>query len=249
MKERLAANEEIVTDVIIAEESNKEKEVLSKGAEMLLPALFKNVERLHAISTESNEEMDVENDEAASEPAPLQPTADSTQRITQAIASLAGLAPTSFLQKLFKKLMKRLLEESQNENEVKDKLCSLLNLSQALVASEALDEASVMLLYRTMKPMIRSDEHGPKAQKLAYKVLAEICNCHHAFMTESSTMKELVDLLTGTALTSQVSARGMRLKCMSILVDGFEEGSLNDSVRIILTYCDKIIFPFLFYSY
>jgi ribosomal RNA-processing protein 12 len=223
-------NEEIVIDALMAEESKKEKAVLSKAAEMLLPALFKNVEKLY-VSSDIKDEMDVENEEIVAGPTPSPPGADLTQRTTKAIASLAGWVPTPFLQKLFKKLIRRLLEESQAESEVKDKLCSLLSLSQALVASESLDESSVMLLYRTMKPMIRSDEHGPKAQKLAYKVLAEICRCHHSFVSEAETLKELIGLLTSAALTSQVPARGMRLKCMGILVDGFDAGALNDLVR------------------
>lgn len=233
VKERSDMNEEIITDKEVADENGREKEVLAEGAEKLLPVLFKNVERLHT-SPDIKDEIDLKTEGSMPEPVSAGDCSISTHRTTKAIACLARHAPKPFLEKLFKKLMRRLLEQSQSQDEAKDKLCSLLNLSQALVASESLDESSVSLLYRTMRPMIKSDAHEAKVQKLAYKVLAEICRRHHAFVAEHETLKELIGLLTSTALTSQISARNMRLKCMGILVDGFDAGNFSNKVREML---------------
>ena len=198
---------------------------------LLLPELFKNMEKLHSSATSENTTDDMDIEKEVMEQAPVD--ANLTQRTSQAIATLASLAPSQFVHKLFKKLMRRLLEESQSGNVDSEKLCSLLTLSRALIASKALDDASVSLLYRTMKPMIRNDENGSKVQKQSYKVLAEICRCHHSYAVGKDTLKELIDLLTGSAVTSQVSARSVRLQCTAILVDGFAAGSLKDMVSLV----------------
>jgi ribosomal RNA-processing protein 12 len=152
--------------------------------------------------------------------------------IIDAISSLSRLAPQVFMHGLFKKLMHRLLEEIQSGNGDSERICSLLSLTQALVASEVLDDASISFLYRAIKPLIRNDEHGPRVQKRAYKLLAEICERHHSFVAEVGQLKELTDLLTGTIMTSQIAARHMRLKCMNIIVDGFNETNSDNLVRI-----------------
>jgi len=90
------------------------------------------------------------------------------------------------------------------------------------VASKVLDGSSIVFLYRALKPLIRNDEYGPRVQKRAYKVLAEICEQHHSFVAEPERLKELSALLTGTIMTSQISARSMRLKCMNLIVDGLD---------------------------
>jgi hypothetical protein len=216
----------------LSDEKKEESDALAKASVMLLPALFKNVERLHSstravVDGELTDEMEVELDAAEQ----TSTDANLTQRTTQAIASLAGHTPQDFLQKMFKKLMRRLLEEGQNEDADAGKLCSLLNLAQALVSSGALEESSAALLYRTMKPLTRNDGHESKVQKMSYKVLGEICKHYHSVVSEEATLKELIDFLTGTAITSHVSSRSMRLKCIGTLVDGFEPSDLNDIVR------------------
>jgi len=138
--------------------------------------------------------------------------------VSKAISSLAKYAPKPFVKNLFKKLMHRLLDDVQSGSESCDHVCSLISLAQALVTSRALDEDNVDFLYRALKPILRGDETKPRAQKRAYKVLAEICEQYHSFVTEPDRLKELTALLTETSMTSQVSARLLRLKCMGIIV-------------------------------
>ncbi|CAB9512441.1 RRP12-like protein [Seminavis robusta] len=212
-------------DGTLSEENQLEAEVLSKASVALLPVLFKNVERLHS-SSDSQPADDMEEDTTV--PRTVDVDANLVQRITEAIASLASLAPKPFLQKLFKKVLSRLLAETQADDVEKMKVYSLLCLSQALVASGALQESSVSLLYRTLKPMIRDDKLDSKVQKMAYRVLLEICQCYHSYVAEKETMADLIDLLTGTAVSANIPARSIRLKCIGALVDGFGPGGLSE---------------------
>jgi hypothetical protein len=95
------------------------------------------------------------------------------------------------------------------------------------VISECLNDASISLLYRSLKPIIRTDETPSRIQKRAYKVMAEICKRYHSFVAEPERLKEVMQLLSSTSATSQVSARFMRLKCLTFVVDGFEDSELE----------------------
>jgi ribosomal RNA-processing protein 12 len=210
--------------------------VLGATSVSLLPILFKFVSDVHAaVSSNKVDSMDIEEKSSNDSTNPI----DSFQKlqcVTDAISSLARFAPDGFVKGLFKKVMQRLLEEVQSESGDSERICSLLTLSQALVASKVLDEASLSFLYRALKPLIKNDEHGPRVQKRAYKVLSEICECHHAFIAESERLHELSLLLTGTIMTSQVSARFMRLKCLNIIVDGFGKSNQGQLVRIYIPF-------------
>jgi hypothetical protein len=132
--------------------------------------------------------------------------------------------------------MQRLLVASQSDEIETEKICTLLGLSQALVTSQALDDASISLLYRAIKPLIRTDEHEARVQKRAYKVLLEICKCHPSFVTEPALLEELTALLLDSIMTSQVSARHMRLKCMALIVEGFDGLSTDHTVSNIMIF-------------
>jgi ribosomal RNA-processing protein 12 len=199
---------------------------LGASSVALLPVLFKFISDVHAnVSSGGSSKaksMDLDESPVTASDSPLDSFLN-LQCVTEAISSLARLAPDEFLRGLFKKLMHRLLEEVQSESGDSEKMCSLLTLSQALVASEVLDESSISFLYRALKPLIRNDEDGPRVQKRAYKVLTEICERHHAFVADPERLQDLSVLLTGSITSSQISARYMRLKCLNIIVEGFDE--------------------------
>ena len=153
------------------------------------------------------------------------------EAVTDAIGQLAQVCPNEFLQNLFKKVVQRLLmattevaesTNSDEKNAVAMRMASLLGLGQALVASGSLDDASLSLLYRAIRPLVRTDEHDPRVQKRAYKVLAEICDQHKEFVTSEERLGEMTDLMVDSIVTCQVSARHMRLKCMTHIVEGFD---------------------------
>jgi len=157
------------------------------------------------------------------------------EAVTDAIGQLAQICPREFLQNLFKKVVQRLLLASTEAGDSADdkaskeaqalRMCSLLGLGQALVASGSLDDDSVSLLYRAVRPLVRSDEHDSRVQKRAYKVLAEICEKHKDFVTSEERLNEMTDLMVDSIVTCQVSARHMRLKCMTYIAQGFDSSN------------------------
>ena len=163
------------------------------------------------------------------------------EAVTDAIGRLAQICPREFLQNLFKKVVQRLLlattevaehgDEKEAKNATALRMCSLLGLGQALVASGSLDDASLSLLYRAVRPLVRTDEHDSRVQKRAYKVLAEICERHKEFVTSSERLGEITDLMVDSIVTCQVSARHMRLKCMTFIVEGFDSSNEAHMVR------------------
>lgn len=140
------------------------------------------------------------------------------QNVTDAIAAVSRLAPPDFLQGMFKKVMQKLLEQVKLEAGESDRICSLLTLAQALVASEVLDDSSVSFLYRALKPLIKDEVQEPRVQKRAYKVLLQLCERYPSFVTTQGRFGELCELLTSTMASAQISARYMRLRCMNAVV-------------------------------
>lgn len=213
----------------------QDAQVLAQAATKILPSLFKLVETIHGTGTEkkSNSEhdtMDMDEDKPSGDTKNVD--SQRSQSVIDAIAAFARLAPKSFQQSLFKKVMQRLLVASSQSDEMgtTEKICALLRLSQALLISQVLDDASVSLLYRAVKPLIRTDDNEARVQKRAYKVLLEICTCHTSFVTEPALLQELTALLLDSIMTSQVSSRHMRLKCMKLIVEGFDGANEDHAV-------------------
>mmetsp|Transcript_1082 Transcript_1082/g.1596 ORF Transcript_1082/g.1596 Transcript_1082/m.1596 type:complete len:1247 (+) Transcript_1082:162-3902(+) len=201
-----------------------DRQVLSQASKRLLPALFKLLEMLQENSTTppkksvQEEEMDIDDKDM---PETVLSAADQRVAVViSAVSKLAFVAPSSYLENLLKKVLQRLLVASQSTEDESDKTFALLNLCQAL--APATDETGVELIYRTIKPLIRSDEQPPRVQKRAYKVLLCICQSHTEFCTNLSRLSELTDLLVDGLVTCQVSARHMRLKCMAVIVKKFQ---------------------------
>ena len=213
-------------------EAAEDYSVLSNVSTKILPSLFKLVETLNeSSSTESGEAMDVDASSSKEAQSQNQQNMQLVEAVTDAIGQLAQVCPPGFLQSLFKKVVQRLLMATTEITEaVGDKdainatamrMASMLGLGQALVASGSLDDSSLALLYRAVRPLVRTDEHDPRVQKRAYKVLAEICERHKEFVTSDERLGEMTDLVVDSIVTCQVSARNMRIKCMTHIVQGF----------------------------
>ena len=67
---------------------------------------------------------------------------------------------------------------------------------------------------------------------IAYKVLTEICERHTDFVTSSERLNDLIELMVESIVTAQVSARNMRLKCMTVIVGGLDSSNEEHMVRI-----------------
>jgi ribosomal RNA-processing protein 12 len=214
--------------------------VLGATAVALLPILFKFVTDTHEASMptksgNNSDAMDTDKGQSlkteASSSNPMHQF-QKLESVSDAISALTRLTPEGFLKGSFKKLMQRLLEEVQSENGDNERICALLTLSQALVTSKVLDEASISFLYRALKPLIKNDSSDyARVQKRAYKVLNSICECYHSYLiTDGERLNELSSLLTGTMGSSQIAARYMRLKSLTIIVDGFDDSNAKHMV-------------------
>lgn len=159
------------------------------------------------------------------------PTTPQGNSLSSAITSLAKLAPPSLLQSLFTKLIHRLLEASQSNDDQSERMCSLLSLSQALYTSQCLDEESVSLLYRALRPIIGTDETRPRVQKRSYKLLGELCKAK-PFVSSHGRLKDLVELVTTSTSTSQVAARSTRLHCLELIVGSLGESDVLEQVGL-----------------
>eukprot|EP00577_Skeletonema_sp_RCC1716_P003867 CAMPEP_0113415892 /NCGR_PEP_ID=MMETSP0013_2-20120614/24822_1 /TAXON_ID=2843 ORGANISM="Skeletonema costatum, Strain 1716" /NCGR_SAMPLE_ID=MMETSP0013_2 /ASSEMBLY_ACC=CAM_ASM_000158 /LENGTH=1488 /DNA_ID=CAMNT_0000302905 /DNA_START=42 /DNA_END=4508 /DNA_ORIENTATION=- /assembly_acc=CAM_ASM_000158 len=218
-------------------EATEDLEVLSNVSIKILPSLFKLVETLNeSQKINSADDMDTDDKSSSKEKQAIrQQNMQLVETVTDTIGQLAQICPREFLQNLFKKVVQRLLvattENGDNTGGKASKdaqavrMCSLLGLGQALVASGSLDNNSVSLLYRAVRPLVRSDEHDSRVQKRAYKVLAEICEKHKEFVTSEERLNEMTDLMVDSIVTCQVSARHMRLKCMAYIVQGFDSSN------------------------
>lgn len=186
--------------------------------------------------TNSTDDMDTGDKKSSKEQqAVRQQNMQLVEAVTDTIGQLAQTCPREFLQNLFKKVVQRLLlatteagdsaGDKASKEEQALRMCSLLGLGQALVASGSLDDDSVSLLYRAVRPLVRSDEHDSRVQKRAYKVLAEICEKHKDFVTSEERLNEMTELMVDSIVTCQVSARNMRLKCMTYIVQGFDSSN------------------------
>ncbi|KAM3578045.1 hypothetical protein VYU27_000145 [Nannochloropsis oceanica] len=154
--------------------------------------------------------------------------------LSDTISAYALVAPPTFVGKLFKKLVQKMLVATQDEDGMEEdgagkkkkpsaysspsnhKAVILCELALALVPS--LDAAGIALLYRIIRPLIRLDR-DVALQKRAYRVLGALCE-HHGdrFLGQADTREELVPVLTDSLLTCHVSARQMRLRVLGAVV-------------------------------
>ena len=178
--------------------------VLSGLCDRLLPALFKLVDDLYDGKHRQGDPEKVGGAHTKS---------SQINALTGSIAALARLAPSPLLQNMFSKVIQKLLVASQSNEDLKEKMFSLLSLSHALVLSESLDDSSILLLYRSLRPLIRTDETPAGVQKRAYKLLAELCKSER-FVMSDGRLSELLELLTTSSPTSQIAARLMRIRCL-----------------------------------
>ena len=157
-----------------AAESKQDYDVLSNVSTKILPSLFKLVENLIQNPTDnvSPDDMDEDVPSSKNQQANNQQNMQFVESVTDAIGYLARVCPREFLHNLFKKVVQKLLTAStevsdgmENKEENNLRMCSLLGLAKSLVASGSLDDASLSLLFRAIRPMVRTDEHDARVQK------------------------------------------------------------------------------------
>ncbi|CAM9490460.1 unnamed protein product [Scytosiphon promiscuus] len=162
-----------------------------------------------------------------------------TASVCGAAASLASVAPPTFLSTLFKKLLQKLIESTTvaeactggtegvgGKGAALKRAQVLLELASGLAPS--LDEEAISLLYRSTKPLVL-DDASPQLQKRAYKVMLTLCTHRTDFMSSPENLPHVLELFTSSLLTCHVSARVMRLQCLSRLAASFVPGNASQA--------------------
>lgn len=190
------------------QKNQQDKQVLCKYAKRYLPILITSLES-----------MDDANDAAI----PI---------LVETIRGFATMADSDITNGLFRQLVQKLLEAStasKNNPEAgsQDKLRSHLHMSAVLAFVQMLDDDSVALLYRLVKPYLL-DDTDTVMQKRAYGVLVSICKHHPNFMLESQTLKNLVEVMCESLLTCSAPAKKLRLKCLNSVVSAMRETNQVD---------------------
>jgi len=231
---------------------NRDMNALSDVSTTVLPALFKLVENLnekvftdsHAVKSKAKDlQMHDSDDEEDVDLKDSTKWSEKLQRVTivtDAITSFSTVAPRSSVQTLFKKVLHRLLVAAQSQDDLAESLCAMLGLSVALVRSKVLDEDSIALLYRSIRPLIRSDEQSSRVQKRAYKAMAGICEHYTAFIITNDRLSEMTELFVGSSMTLHVPARQMRLKCMMFVVHSLD-ASKSKHVAVISDIMGEVL--------
>ncbi|KAJ0406910.1 hypothetical protein P43SY_001761 [Pythium insidiosum] len=204
-------DQEVVEEEIDEEKLARDRAALGKYASRYLPLLVKFVE-----------ELDADKD------------ADRAQVLLDTIRGFASLAEAAYVTTLFRKIMQSLLEATTDAKrmasgeaptnalnvqrspaQLQRVAHSQLALATALVAH--MDEESVALLYRVIKPYLLDDTDGAM-QKRSYAVLVSICDHHASFMASEANLQDMTASICESLLTCSIPAKKMRLRCLVHLI-------------------------------
>jgi ribosomal RNA-processing protein 12 len=157
--------------------------------------------------------------------------------LSDTISAYTQVAPPAFVASLFKKLVQKMLEATSHQQGQgqgqeggkpaavnagcsNSKAVVLCELALALVPS--LDAASVALLYKVVRPLVRLQDKDVALQKRAYRVLGALCQHQVAAFLTQDTLSDLLPLLTDSLLTCHVSARQMRLRVLTAVIQALD---------------------------
>ena len=168
----------------------------------------------------------------------LEHTQDNNDTIISALAHLLANTPSSNLSKLFKKLLTRLLSSISSNDKDNSKIVSYLSLAGSLVLSGKLSDESTQLLFRSIQPLLTGA--GNVGQKKAYKLMLDMIN-HSMHCLDDD---QIVNVLTEAMLTCHVSARTMRLRCLTEIVKSYwtkqattNKSSVREKVASLVPEC------------
>lgn len=150
------------------------------------------------------------------------------------IEGFASLAEAPFVAGLFKKIMQKLLEattmakkleasgdggaKSVNKKALQLKRTAHAEMSLAMALISHMDEESINLLYRVIKPYLLDDTDAPM-QKRSYAVLVSICDHHPSFMASKSNLQDMTGSICESLLTCSIPAKKMRLRVLVHLIN------------------------------
>ena len=151
------------------------------------------------------------------------------QPILQCISAWASISPQNLITKLSKKLLQLLLTSSALDAKAGssgNSGNSAAWMAVILTMIPHLSNPMVVLLYRTVKPLLSVDE-SVGMQKRAYSVLSVLLSHHSAVLNTIETRLQILEMITSSLLTCHVSARYVRMNCIDSLLKGMHDSLEN----------------------
>jgi len=128
----------------------------------------------------------------------------------------AGVAASSLVAAVAKKLLQLLLQSTSAQGESQDKAASGW-MSILLAVVPYLSAQMVHILYKTVKPLLSVHE-SVSSQKRAYSILDAVLEIHGERLYEVESATAILAVVCDSLMTCHVSARNMRLRCMERLI-------------------------------
>jgi ribosomal RNA-processing protein 12 len=188
----------------------------SKGAPIFIPSLLSILEGVD-VSTDS---------------AKFQPT-------VTCVSAWAAVAAPGLVTKVSKRLIQLLLSSTNAESTNESTASSWLAVILALIPYQT--EQMIMLLYRTIKPLLSVHE-SVSMQKRAYKVLHGLLLSHSDCLFKLEPKHQILEQISDSLLTCHVSARHIRLFCVASLIEGIvaEERELPSGTDQLSQACASV---------
>jgi ribosomal RNA-processing protein 12 len=195
----------------------KDLEVLqSVGAPVFIPSLLSILEGV-----------DVSTDSTKFQPA------------VTCVSAWAAVAAPGLVTKVSKRLIQLLLSSTNAESTNESTASSWLAVILALIPYQT--EQMIMLLYRTIKPLLSVHE-SVSMQKRAYKVLHGLLLSQSNCLFKLEPKHQILAQISDSLLTCHVSARHIRLFCVASLIEGIvaEEKALPSGTDQLSQACASV---------
>ena len=147
----------------------------------------------------------------------------------ECVQSLASISPPQLVSAASRKLIEKLLNSTDRQEE-NDDTSGWLSVLLALIPY--IKEGMVVIIYRAVRPILAIKE---SAQKRAYLVFDALLKYHGTVIETYEPKLQILSSITQYLLTCGVNARHMRLRCISTLLSSID----NDDD--ILRACDSML--------
>ncbi|CAH0479352.1 unnamed protein product [Peronospora belbahrii] len=164
------------------------------------------------------------------------------QVLLDTLEGFASLAEAQLIGTIFKRVMQKLLEATTEAKRVESdsagcnskrvaklRQTSHAQMALALALLAHVDDTSVSLLYRVVKPYLLDDADAAM-QKRSYAALVAICDLHAKFLSEESQLQDLTRAICESLLTCSVPAKKMRLRVLAHLIRALQAQSATDGL-------------------
>jgi len=156
------------------------------------------------------------------------------QSCVSATAAWAALAPSHLITSVGKKLFKIVLSSNATqENASVEEDAEVSNWMNVILAIlPYLEEAMVVLLYKTLKPILTMSQ-STVMQKRGYLILDALLKNYAETVLQVDETSAIVRMVADSLYSCHVSSRHMRLRCIHTLIEGIAPEEREPAVRLV----------------